>query len=205
MPDILLVEDDAEQARVVGAALAAGGYRVETCGDGPSALAAAERAWPELVLLDINIPGCDGYDVCRALRSMETSERRVTIVLATVRHDTASKLLGFAAGADDYLLKPLDVRELRSRVARWLGSRAVQDERAKRRRTEAIRDVVAAVAREIDDPLQAAFRAVDVVLSAGQLDAERQAVLSDARGQLVRLSDVLRLLRQVENRRVTSD
>jgi len=204
MPRVLVVEDDAEQARVLRAALTSGGYAVDTCFDGPSAVAAARRSWPDLVLLDINIPGCDGYDVCRALRSFESLERRTTILLATVRHDTVSKLLGFAAGADDYLLKPIDARELRSRVARWLESRERHDEQATRRRIEAVREIVAAVSRDVSEPLTLALKTANLALTARAPGDDLSGALSDVRGQLLRIAEVVRQLGQVDDRRAPS-
>ena len=133
MSRILIVEDDAEMARLMRGMLSTDGHEIEVCHDGHAALDALQ-APVDLLLLDVNVPGRDGFEVCRAAREREQPGHRTTIVMITGRHDTASKLLAFSVGADDYLVKPLDVRELRSRVGRWVDSRAEHASMVMRRR-----------------------------------------------------------------------
>ena len=192
--EILIVEDDADQSAIYTAALAAGGYSIRTCGDGASALAMLSDRLPDLALLDVNTPGPDGYEVCRAIRALEPEDRPVTIIMVTARHDIASKLLAFAAGADDYLVKPLDVAELRSRAARWLGSRAAHRDVVRRRRQAAIQDIVTSVCNETRGPLGNAIDSVDALLNQPDLAAPVGRELQVVQRQLEQLASVLKRL-----------
>lgn len=192
--DILIVEDDVDQSAIYQAALAAGHYSTRVCGDGTAALALIAGQLPDLALLDVNTPGADGYEVCRAIRALEPEDRAVTIIMVTARHDITSKLLAFAAGADDYLVKPLDVAELRSRVARWLGSRAAQRDVVRRRRQATVREIVTLVCAEVEGPLGNTVAAVDRLLDRTDLAAPVRAELQAMQRQLKQLVSVQRRL-----------
>jgi DNA-binding response OmpR family regulator len=109
---ILVVEDEAAIAEAVRARLAAEGFRVRVAADGPQALKAVEVERPDLVVLDLMLPGMDGIEVCREIQRREW----VPVLMLTARGDEADKIAGFAAGADDYLTKPFSPRELTYRV-----------------------------------------------------------------------------------------
>jgi len=109
---VLVVEDDPTVAEVVGRYLEHAGYVVETVGDGHAALASAQAAPPALVVLDLMLPGLDGLEVCRRLRSFAP----VPIVMLTARGDEEDRLVGLELGADDYISKPFSPRELTARV-----------------------------------------------------------------------------------------
>src|SRR5690606_35069763 len=87
-------------------------YQVMTAADGPTALAIARRDKPALIVLDLNLPGMDGLDVCRTLRR----ESGVPIIMLTARIEEADRLIGLELGADDYITKPFSPRELVARV-----------------------------------------------------------------------------------------
>jgi DNA-binding response OmpR family regulator len=110
--DILVVEDEEAIAEAVRARLASEGYQVRVAHDGPDALRAAGEARPDLVVLDLMLPGMDGLEVCRELQRTEW----VPILMLTARTEEADKVAGFAVGADDYLTKPFSLRELTARV-----------------------------------------------------------------------------------------
>lgn len=113
MARILIVEDEADIARVLEDDLKAEGYEVETVGDGEAALRRAhEQAW-DLILLDLMLPHKDGFDVCRELRR---SRLRTPIIMLTARAQEAEKVMGLEVGADDYVTKPFSPRELRARI-----------------------------------------------------------------------------------------
>jgi DNA-binding response OmpR family regulator len=109
---ILVVEDERAIAEAVAARLRAEGFAVEIAADGPGAVAAARRSRPDLVVLDIMLPGFDGLEVCRRIQV----ERPVPVIMLTARDDETDLLVGLAVGADDYLTKPFSVRELAARV-----------------------------------------------------------------------------------------
>jgi DNA-binding response OmpR family regulator len=109
---VLVVDDEEAIAEAVRARLESEGYRVLVAGDGPQALEAAGRERPDLVVLDLMLPGMDGLEVCRELQR----ERWVPVLMLTARTEEGDKVAGFAVGADDYLTKPFSLRELAVRV-----------------------------------------------------------------------------------------
>jgi DNA-binding response OmpR family regulator len=110
---VLLVEDEASIADLVRLYLERDGFRVVWRTDGPSGLAAVDAERPRLVLLDLMLPGMDGFEVTRALRQRGT---RVPIIVVTAREEEADRVLGLELGADDYVTKPFSPRELVARV-----------------------------------------------------------------------------------------
>jgi len=110
---VLLVEDEASIADLVRLYLERDGFRVVWRTDGPSGLAAVDAERPRLVLLDLMLPGMDGFEVTRALRERGG---RVPIIVVTAREEEADRVLGLELGADDYVTKPFSPRELVARV-----------------------------------------------------------------------------------------
>jgi len=109
---ILVVDDEPKIVKQTRDYLEKGGFRVLSAGDGKVALALARSEQPDLIVLDLNLPGMDGLDVCRALRR----ESDVPIIMLTARVDEADRLIGLELGADDYIVKPFSPRELVARV-----------------------------------------------------------------------------------------
>jgi two-component system response regulator MprA len=110
---ILVVDDDEPIVRMLARTLSAEGYSVETAADGGAALAAVERAVPDVVVLDIGMPGLDGLTVCRRLRRLGLA---LPVLLLTARDAVSDRVAGLDAGADDYLVKPFAPEELLARV-----------------------------------------------------------------------------------------
>ena len=111
-PRVLIVEDDRTVAEVVARYLEREGFAVESVGDGLEALARADAKLPDLVVLDIMLPGLDGLEVCRRLRSRAP----IPVVMLTARGSEEDRVLGLELGADDYVAKPFSPRELTARV-----------------------------------------------------------------------------------------
>lgn len=114
-PVILVVDDDATNVKVAIDALEAQAYEVVVARTGESALNRAKFAHPDLILLDVQMPGLDGFETCRRLKA-EPSTTEVPVIFMTVRAETADKVAGFAAGGVDYVTKPLQLDELVARV-----------------------------------------------------------------------------------------
>ena len=112
MAKILIVDDEPSIVELARVYLAREGYQVESVASGPSALEQIRRHPPALVILDVMLPGMDGFEVCRRLR--EGSD--VPILMLTARGDDTDKIVGLELGADDYLAKPFNPRELTARV-----------------------------------------------------------------------------------------
>ena len=109
---VLVVDDDPTVAEVVTGYLDRAGYVVDRAGDGPDALARAAAHWPDLVVLDLMLPGEDGLTLCRRLRGDST----IPIIMLTAKGEDLDRILGLEMGADDYLAKPFNPRELLARI-----------------------------------------------------------------------------------------
>ncbi|MBI1295468.1 response regulator [bacterium] len=112
MDKILVVEDEPALVDTLEYALSRQGYSVVIARDGLSALDMARVQKPDLILLDVMLPGLDGFEICRVLRQ----EMNVPILILTARDDEVDKIVGLEVGADDYLTKPFSMRELLARV-----------------------------------------------------------------------------------------
>ena len=112
MPTILVVEDETSLRETLAYNLTRQDYTVEAVGDGNAAVEAARRLQPDLIVLDLMLPGLDGFEVCRIVRQ----EMNVPILILTARDEEFDRVLGLEIGADDYMTKPFSMREFLSRV-----------------------------------------------------------------------------------------
>ncbi|MFT4211462.1 MAG: MtrAB system response regulator MtrA [Microbacterium sp.] len=109
---ILVVDDDPALAEMIGIVLAAEGFDAVFCADGDAALGAFRDENPDLVLLDLMLPGMDGIEICTRIRA----ESGVPIIMLTARTETADVVRGLESGADDYIVKPFNPKELVARI-----------------------------------------------------------------------------------------
>ena len=109
---IAVIEDEASIASAVAARLRSEGYRVEVAGDGPAGVELCEKTRPDLVLLDLMLPGLDGLEVCRRIQR----QRATPVLMLTARDSETDLVIGLGVGADDYMTKPFSARELVARV-----------------------------------------------------------------------------------------
>jgi two-component system, OmpR family, response regulator ResD len=112
MERVLIVEDDMALADLMALYLKDAGFEAQIAGTGPEGVKKAAEGWPHLVILDLMLPGMDGWEVCRSIR--RTS--RVPILMVTARGEEEDRIRGFEEGADDYVVKPFLPRELVARV-----------------------------------------------------------------------------------------
>ncbi len=112
MKQLLVIDDDERLVSLVREYLEPHGFRVDAVHDGPAGVAAVSRVRPELVVLDIMLPGMDGFEVCRAIRERSA----VPILMLTARGEDTDRIVGLELGADDYLPKPFNPRELLARI-----------------------------------------------------------------------------------------
>jgi DNA-binding response OmpR family regulator len=115
-PRALVVDDAPEVREMVADLLRDEGFRVTLAADGDTALELARASEPDVVVLDIGLPGIDGVEVCRRLRTFSDAY----VVILTARHDEVDKLIGLSVGADDYMTKPFSSRELIARIQAML-------------------------------------------------------------------------------------
>ncbi len=133
---VLLVEDDPVQASATKEVLTKVGYDVLWAEDGIHAIKAVKTERPDIILLDVILPGMDGYEICRWLKLEETT-KGIPVVMLTVKKELSDKISGLHIGADDYLPKPYNELELNARIYALLRTKALQDElRQKNRQLE---------------------------------------------------------------------
>ena len=124
---VLLVEDDPVQANVTKKILQATGYDVLWSQDGINAIKTVKMMKPDIILLDVILPGLDGYEVCRWLK-LDENAKGIPVIMLTVKKELADKISGLQIGADDYLPKPYNELELNARIYASLRTKALQDE-----------------------------------------------------------------------------
>ena len=134
MPDaqILVVDDEPDILSVLVYHLSREGYRVTTAVNGPGALTTANAERPDLIILDLMLPGMDGYEVLQRLRSQQRTEA-IPVILLTARREEEERVRGFEVGADDYITKPFSARELTLRVEALLRRSKAEPVSASRR------------------------------------------------------------------------
>jgi two-component system phosphate regulon response regulator PhoB len=115
MKTILIIEDEQDLLDLIAFNLEREGYRVETALDGPSGLDAARRVLPDLVLLDLMLPGMMGTEICKILKKAEKTAR-IPVIMLTAKGEEIDRVVGFEVGADDYVVKPFSNRELMLRI-----------------------------------------------------------------------------------------
>ncbi|MBE6053205.1 MAG: response regulator transcription factor [Clostridium sartagoforme] len=112
---ILVVDDEDHIVELISYNLINAGYNVLTANNGVDAVRIAKEENPNLILLDLMIPGLDGYDVCKAIRS-DVNTKDISIIMLTAKGEELDKILGLELGADDYITKPFSIRELLARI-----------------------------------------------------------------------------------------
>jgi len=183
---VLVVEDTIENLRLLSELLSAQGYEVRAVTNGRQAIQAVEREPPDLILLDINMPELNGYEVCRYLRAQERS-KDVPVIFITALTDTADKLRAFAAGGVDYVTKPFQVEEVLARVKTHVALRQAQarlaDSYSRLRAVEQLRDdLVHMVVHDLRSPLSVLLINLRLLGLAATLGDDDQQILKSAVG-----------------------
>jgi len=112
---ILVVDDEDHIVELIGYNLINSGYNVITANNGVDAVRLAKEENPNLILLDLMIPGLDGFDVCKSIRG-DANTKEISIIMLTAKGEELDKILGLELGADDYITKPFSIRELLARI-----------------------------------------------------------------------------------------
>jgi len=123
---LLMIEDDARLAQMVGEYLTQSGFGFAHAADGGSGLAQLQGRTPDLVILDLMLPDIDGLEVCRRIRALPGAQAKVPVLMLTAKGDPMDRIIGLELGADDYLPKPFEPRELLARIRAVLRRRGDQ-------------------------------------------------------------------------------
>jgi len=158
----ILVIDDSMVAQALLAEIFNKTYELNFRNDGAAGLNAARQIQPDLILLDVNMPGLDGFEVCRILKR-EDETREIPVIFVTSVDSGDEKVKGFQAGADDYVVKPFCSQELKARVSAHLGSRRARVQALKLERLTVFKEMAVAVSHEINNPLTSVFACIHLL------------------------------------------
>jgi DNA-binding response OmpR family regulator len=189
-PHILLVEDHERAAQGLQELLTMQGFRVTCAPDGPSGLYAARACDVDAVVLDVRLPGMDGFAVCRELRGNE-STKHLPIIMLTALGDTPSKLQGLETGADDYLVKPVPARELAARLRKLISARLEVSAELHERRVRVVGEIASAISQELTGHLAASLGTLDLLLLRSGISPENRRDLSECRTHLWEMASTL--------------
>lgn len=196
---ILIVDDNATNLKVAIEHLKAHGLETIVARSGESGLERASFAQPDLILLDVQMPGIDGFETCRRLKASERT-KDIPVIFMTALADVADKLRGFAAGGVDYVTKPIEVEEVWARVNSHLTIRALQQEMAER--ISELDAFAHTVAHDLKNPLGRIITGLDLLQDrvGSTLDADMRQILQisvDGGHQMVQIIDELLLLASI--------
>ncbi len=189
-PRVLLVEDQEDLARNLEELLRMDGFDVMWTSDGSRAVALARRWHFDAVVLDLVLPGVDGFEVCRLLRSNPSTER-IVIIMVTAMDDPRSKIAGLDGGADDYMVKPVVSAELTVRLRKLLGERRARATEVREQRRAAIDQVAVALGHDISNPLASALGRLDLLLLSPNLTSEVRKELLACQESLRQIGEIV--------------
>ncbi|GAB5046762.1 ATP-binding response regulator [Thermodesulfovibrio sp. TK110] len=149
---ILIVDDNIDTVELLRKRLRAEGYNTEEAYDGEEALKKVYESFPDLIVLDVMMPKMDGYEVCQRLKTDEKT-MFIPVIMLTAKTDVESKVKGFDIGADDYVPKPFDYRELSARIRSLLARKETSEKAIEEKRTEAVRKLIDSLSHEIRNPI----------------------------------------------------
>lgn len=198
---ILVVEDSRQIRAILAKRLGAAGHAVEVAEDGRQGLDAARRLRPDLIITDWMMPEMSGVEMIQGLRR-DAALQSVYVILLTARDAGEDRLIGLECGADEYLVKPWSDDELLARVRVGLRVRTLQGELAQAQRREALLEMAATLAHEINNPLMVLSAALQI---ARQHPPSGQALLEfldRCEGQVGRIAAVVAALTRLKDPRV---
>ncbi|MBI3893791.1 MAG: response regulator [Candidatus Wallbacteria bacterium] len=191
---IVLVEDSPSQAAMIEDLLVENGYAVEVCETGEAGLEAIRARRPNLALLDVQLPGMDGFHVCRAIRD-DPATFDLPVIMLTTRTEVPLVLEGLTVGADDYVGKSEDMRTLLARIRRLLDRTREFKRLSAQDRLSLLRKASDTLSHGIKNPLQVVFLSLEVLKADAPDDAGFQPAVDELDHHLAKM---VRLLKNVE-------
>ncbi|MHB8766660.1 MAG: response regulator transcription factor [Deferrisomatales bacterium] len=193
----LVIDDDPSIIRFLELFLETQGFEIHSSLSGAEGVELARRLVPDIVLLDFSLPDLDGGEVLRRLKA-DDATRAIPVVVLTARSEVGDKVKSLGLGVDDYVTKPFDIRELRARVVSILARRREQAESTEVEKLKTLREVVASVSHEVNNPLAAILMSADALerRHRDQPDVvERSRVIQE---NVLRIRDILQRLERVK-------
>ena len=186
---VLVADDSPVYVKVVEIMLEKGGYGIVTTMDGMSCIKTAKRLKPHLILLDVIMPGMNGFEVCRILKQdVDTKDIPVIFVTANTDDDTLKN--AYMAGGMDYVRKPLNRIELLARIKSVLDQKELAEKRSQEEKFNGVLEMAGAVCHEMNQPLQAMFGIAESLLMDVSKDNPQYKDLEKLKGQAIRLGNI---------------
>jgi DNA-binding response OmpR family regulator len=198
MSKIMIVDDDANMRLLVEMAIRKNGdFTILSCGSGEAALKMVTDEKPDLVLLDVMMPGMNGYEVCRIIKSNPETKFTAVIIVSSLR-DVNDKLKGMETGADDYMVKPFNPDELFGRIKARLRIQELEKELVGKKQIETVLSMAVTLQHEINNPLAGIMGNAEVLkkwqkLGPAEVDKSISAVMDQAK----RIRDIVQKLATV--------
>lgn len=196
---VLVVDDNRDTVRIIRDALEGAGFNVVSAYDGREALDIVHRESPDLMILDLMMPKMSGYEVCNEIRK-DPKTKELIVLMLTARSDIDAKIQGIEGGANDYLVKPVEPREVVSRVRRFLATEGAYQEKVLLERLEAIGQISLTVRHEINNPLAVICGQAQLLLQRKDLPEEIRSKLKIVYEMGLRISDIVKQLDQVQDK-----
>ncbi len=152
MNKILIVDDNVDMVKLLRKKLRGEGYDTAEAYDGEECLKQVVKYHPDLIILDVMMPKLNGYEVCKRLRADENT-KYIPVLMLTAKSKVEDKVEGLGVGADDYLVKPFDYKELSARISSLLSSKATHEKLVEKERAEAVEQMMQEVTHEVRNPL----------------------------------------------------
>lgn len=196
---VLVVDDNRDTVRIIQEALEGAGFAVNSAFDGKEALELVRKELPDLMILDLMMPKMSGYEVCGEIRK-DPKTKELIVLMLTARSDVDAKIQGIEGGANDYLVKPVEPREVVSRVRRFLATEGAYQEKVLLERLEAIGQISLTVRHEINNPLAVICGQAQLMLQKKELPEEIRNKTKIIYDMGLRISEIIKQLDQVQDK-----
>ncbi|HZR46900.1 MAG TPA: response regulator [Candidatus Manganitrophaceae bacterium] len=196
---VLVVDDNKDTVRIIQEALEGAGFSVTSAYDGKEALDLVRKDLPDLMILDLMMPKMSGYEVCGEIRK-DPKTKELIVLMLTARSDVDAKIQGIEGGANDYLVKPVEPREVVSRVRRFLATEGAYQEKVLLERLEAIGQISLTVRHEINNPLAVICGQAQLLLQKKELPEEIRNKTKIIYDMGIRISEIIKQLDQVQDK-----
>ena len=199
---ILVVEDDGITRTMVSAMLMDAGYHVRTVSDGRECLDCLENFTPDVILMDIQMPGLDGLEVCRKLKD-DVRLETIPVVFATGSTDDETLQAAFDAGGRDYIRKPLNRLELLARLGQVLDLQETQQKRMETEKLKGVLETAGGVCHKLNQPLQYVMGAIQILMMDLPQEDKMFKQLDAVREKIEQMGDITRKLAEITRYRTT--